>query len=275
MNELTELLGKEHRLDEINQALRNHVRGLKAPVVGALHVTCADESEWECVDSFQRYFVDEMLPSLKFAQRTPFRISNLGGRYEWGAIPVAEHHFATPHSHKSFKVLLIKINTHVAVTGTGLAAQYGTMKRYDTESAACGALHALLAGGDKPFLNDLREAFQAEGSDRLATLLDEQYVDPAYRSLFVALVNARRQCRRAEIEIQNHTPASPTFYLIASCCTLNRAEEDTELLCGLYMADCRYLEPITEYHGLGDDPARYQVEEVLGHLRITDKQLGG
>ena len=166
MSELIELLGKEHRLDEINQALRNHVRGLKAPVVGALHVTCADESEWECVDSFQRYFVDEMLPSLKFAQRTPFRISNLGGRYEWGAIPVAERHFATPQSHKSFKVLLIKINTHVAVTGTGLAAQYGTMKRYDTGSVACGALHALMTGGDKPFLHDLREAFQAEGSDR-------------------------------------------------------------------------------------------------------------
>jgi hypothetical protein len=236
-------------------------------------VTCADESEWECIDSFQRTFVDPLLPSLKFARKAPFRLSNLGARYEPGAVAVAEHHFATPESGQTFKVLLIKINAHVATEGAGSRAVYGRMRRYDTESAACGALHALLAGADRPYLSELRRTFAADGLDRLALLHDEQRVAPAYRSLFVALVSARLQTRRAAQDIENHTPASPTLYAIASCCTLNRPEEDSELLCGVHVADYRAAAPTAEYRGLGDDPTGYVVQYDAGRLRVTDAEL--
>lgn len=246
---------------------------LNPAVVGALHVTCADESEWECIDSFQRCFVNEMLPDLKFGQKTAFHLSNLGGRYEWGAIPVAEHHFATAESHHAFKVMLIRVSAHVATEGNGRAARFGRMRRYDTQSTACGALHALLAGGDKPFLHDLREAFESEGRDRLAMLLDESRVAPTCRGLFVAVVNARLQARRAELEIDRHEPASPTLYLIASCVTLNRPEQDTELLCGLGTIDHRSPAKTIEYLGLGDDPTRYVLHDDPERVRVSDDQL--
>lgn len=271
--DLTEMLGVEHRLADVSRSLRHHVRLLHAPVVGALHVTCADESEWECTSAFQRHFVNDLLPNLKFAEKAPFRLSNLGGRYELGAIPVAEHHFTSTESQDEFKVLFVKINAHVAVDGLGEQAHFGRMQRYDAESTACGALHALMAGQDQPFLDDLRAAFASQQQDRLAALLDEGRVDPRYRSLFAALVNARLQAHRAEIEIENHQPAGPTLYLVASCVTLNRAEEDTEILCGLYTSDQRGAPAANEYRGLGDDPTKYEVRCDLNRLRICDDQL--
>ncbi|MGD8452391.1 MAG: hypothetical protein PVJ57_11280 [Phycisphaerae bacterium] len=270
---LVQLLGREHRLHDVNLALRRYIRDLDAPVVGALHVTCADESEWECIDSFQRSFVAEMLPDLKFARKAPFRLSNLGARYEWGALPVAEHHYATPESRSTFKALLVKLNAHVAVDGFGEQSCYGRMQRYDTHSTACGALHALMAGNDNPSLRDLREAFEEEGIDRLALLADDQRVDPAQRSLFVALINARRQTARVLREIAEHVPASPTFYVVASCVTLNRPAEDTELLCGLALVDHRTGEQTAEYIGLGDDPTRYRVTYEGPTLMVHDDNL--
>ncbi|MCK4342562.1 MAG: hypothetical protein KAY37_12660 [Phycisphaerae bacterium] len=271
--DLNKLLGREHDLDDVNRALRDYVRALDAPVVGAMHITCADESEYECIDSFQRRFVNDLLPDLKFARRAPFRLSNLGGRYEEGALAVAEHHYATPQTHDAFKVLLVKINAHVAIERTGAAARFGRMQRYDTESTACGALHALLDGKQLPALNELRETFESEGVDRLTQLLDPSLVHPQHRSLFVALVNARLQTRRAEQAIQDHTSHSPTLYLVASCVTLNRPEQDTELLCGLYTADQRGGEHTAAYIGLGDDPIRYEVHDDFGRLRVSDNHL--
>jgi len=194
------LLGREGKLDDLNWALRHYVGSFEAPVVGALHVTCADESECECSDAFQRYFVNLLLPDLKFAEKAPVRLSNLGGRYEWGALAVAEQHFATPPSRHAFKVLLVKINAHVGVIGTGAAARYGQIQRYDAESTACGTLHALLAGEQKPYVNDLRHAFLSEHHDRLSPLLDPHQVDPKFRGLLAAITSARLQARRAERE---------------------------------------------------------------------------
>ncbi|MFH1746622.1 MAG: hypothetical protein ABIG44_06205 [Planctomycetota bacterium] len=269
-DKLNELLCLEARLADVARALRQHVRALDAPVVGALHLMCADESEWECGAALQRHFINDLLPDLKFGTKSPFRLLNLGGRYEPGALAVAEHHFTTPETRSAFKVLLVKVNAHVAVDGLGAQALFGHMQRYDSESTVCGALHALLKGGEQPFLNDLRTTFN-EGQDRLAALLDDNLVEARYRSLFVALVNARLQTRRVEQEIAKHEPASPTHYLVASCVTLNRPEEDTELLCGLYTADTR--DASTEYRGLGDDPTKYKVLFEGSRLRVRDDHL--
>jgi hypothetical protein len=275
-DDLRGVLGVEHTLDDVSWALRYYVGALGAPVVGAVHVTCADESERECSDSFQRNFVNVLLPDLKFAEKAAFRLSNLGGRYEWGAIAMAERHFATPESRGAFKVLLVKINAHVAVTGSGEAARFGPMQRYDTTSTACGALHALLEGGQKPFLNDLRHAFQSDGRRRLEMLLDPQQVEPARRTFFAAVVNAQLQARRAEREIYQHMPASPTLYLISSCVTLNRAgQRDSELLCGFGTIDQRTDSRTVEYTGLGDDPTRYRIRHTLGRLCLSDDQWPG
>lgn len=267
---IRKLLGVEHGLDEVTRGLRDYVQRMRPAAVGAMHIACADESEYECVDSFQRGFVNHLLPALKFACRAPFRLSNLGARYERGALPVAEHHYATPETRDAFKVLLIKVNSHVAVDGAGSEACFGRMQRYDTESTACGALHALMDGKSLPALEELRALFASGGRDRLGLLLDPDSVPKQHRSLFVALVNARLQSRRVEQEIKEHGAHSPTVYVVASCVTLNRAERDTELLCGVYTADLRDGGPEPTYVGLGDDPTRYRVADEYGVLRVTE-----
>ncbi len=273
MKLLTDMLGCEYELDHVSRAIKYHVVSQQPAVVGAMHVTCSDESERECAESFQQWFCQELLPELKYWSKSPFRSANLGGRYEWGAVPIAEHHFATQESSRSFKLMVIKLNAHVSAVDTPRGARYGRMDRYDGESVFCGAMHALLDGGDLPFLNELQEAFQSEGRDRLQPLRDPQQVDPALRALLTAAVSVRLQARRAMLDIQDHQPRTPTLYYVLPCVTINRRQRDTELVCGIYTADHRDATRRDEYFGLSDDATRYQVTFRSRMLRITDKAL--
>ena len=165
MHLLSELLGVESGLEEISAALRRQTQREHPPVVGAVQVNCSDESERECLEAFQKTFVECLLPELKFWSKSPFRCCNLGGRYEWGAVRIAEQHFALPESGESFMAMVVKINSHVSVRQTPEGFVFGPMDRYRTESAACGALHALLEGTTQPFTHELSEAFTSEGHD--------------------------------------------------------------------------------------------------------------
>ncbi len=110
LEQIERLLGQERSLGEVCQSLFHFSHALQASVVGALHVTCADESELECVTAFQRGFAQTLLPPLKFAVQSPFRLANLGGRYEWGAIGIAEDHYQAHTEGHGFKFILVKIN---------------------------------------------------------------------------------------------------------------------------------------------------------------------
>lgn len=265
------LIGRERRLEEVTRAIRGYVQELRPPVVGAMHLTCADEAERECVDEFQRNFVRYLLPTLKFFAKAPFRAANLGGRYEWGSARIAEDHFAMAKGADRWKLLVVKINAHVSVEETRDGPVYGRMERYDSESVYCGALHSLLDEGVLPFADDLRESFGTEGLDRLAELRDPAQVDPAVRSLLAAVTSARLQARRAVIDIQDWTPRSPTLYLVLPCVTLNRRVHDTEVLVGVYTCDRRAGERHDEYCGLGDLPSEYAVETKLGTVSVRDE----
>lgn len=274
MNEATFMMGKEHDLDRVNDALRDHVRSLGMVAVGALHVTCSDEVEYECMSSFQDRFVRHLLPDLKLFRRTAMHSANLGGRYEWGSVDFAQQHYAGASLKDGRLVLLIKINAHVAVEESDAGPRYGTMSRYDRSSSACGALHAMLAGSAEPYARQLREMFHWEGVDRAAMLLDPRRVDPEVRSLLLAVVSARLQARQAILEIQDRQTTTPTVYLIVPCVTLNRHDRDTELLCGLYTANAEGYKCDAEYAGLGDDPSLYEVGHDSGRLVISDEHLG-
>jgi hypothetical protein len=195
---------------------------------------------------------------------------NLGGRYEWGAVRIAEHHYALPETRDTWKVIAVKINSHVAVSGEGENVTFGPMDRYHTDSVACGALHGLLDGGDMPFARDLRKVFHLEGKDRVAVLNDPDQVEPSVRALYAAIVNARMQAQTAVLDIQDFRPVTPTVYVVVPCVTLNKPGPDTELLCGFYVADHRGDEATLAYQGLGDDPARYRLRSVLPRLQIED-----
>ena len=76
------------------------------------------------------------------------KLSNLGGRYEWGAAPLAEDHFQSHRSATGFTLLVAKINAHVAFeeipTATETSATYrlGVWDRYGRDSTSCGALNS-------------------------------------------------------------------------------------------------------------------------------------
>ncbi len=268
---LHKLIGREADLERVAAALRDCAKTFGTPVVGAHHVVCSDESEVECVDAFQRVFVEPLLPSLGPEKKSAFRTSNLGARYEWGAARIAEHHYATPQSRRSAKCMVIKVNGHVSELHTPDGKRYGPMDRYQTESSACGALHALLGGAREPFTAELRETFTTGGNDRIATLLDSNRVDPTYRYLLAAIVSARLQADRALADVREHQEMTPTVYLIVPCVTLNRPGPDGEIVCGFYVADYRDDESKVEYFGLGDEPARYRVMYKDDHLRVMDE----
>ncbi len=274
MDQLTEFVGAEHGLDVGARALKDYAQRTGAPVVGALHLTCSDESERECVEAFQRCFVEPLLPGLTPWNKSAFRTSTLGGRYEWGSLPIAELHFATVLTQASFKCMVVKINAHVSVTQTAQGPAYGPMARYGVASTACGALHAMLEGVRIPFADDLREMFVSEGMDRLAMLRDPECVDPAYRHLFASVANARLQARRVVLEIQDRAPTSPTVYVVVPSVTLNRPGYDTEFVCGVYAADVRTDQGVIEYCGLGDDPSRYVMRCEGDHIRVADDGIG-
>jgi len=273
MKEMVRLLGSEHAMDDLPQALARYARSFRPATIGAMQITCADELECECVRAFQRNIADELLPELEFGQKSAFRLANLSGRYEPGALPVAEHHFATPESVKGFKVLLVKINAHVAVESSGSDFRFGALRRYGQPSVACGALHALLEGREQPLTAELERVFRADDKDRLAVLRDPKRVPAGRRALLAALVHVRLQTRRIATEIGRHKPASPTVYVVAACTTLNRPTRDTELFCGLYLADQRAAGATPAYYGLGDDPAEYKLSFEHGALHVTDPLL--
>ena len=287
MDRLRQLVGHEKSLKEVTQTLYFSADSLGSAAAGAMHITCADESERECADAFQHGFVRYMLPPLKVDSASTFRLANLGGRYEWGAVRIAEAHFATREAGDRFKLLVVKINAHVAIedhpspqTGSSEMPEtppftLGTWKRYGSESACCGALHALLEGHHEPFAEELREAFGSEGHDRVAALLDESRVDPTYRPLYAAIVSARLQARMVVLDIRDYSPVTPTFFLVLACVTINRHGPDTEILSGIYTVDGRDGGRDATYFGLGDDPGDY--DTLIGsrdRFVVTDEHVG-
>ena len=270
METIHKLVGRELDSDELNHALKSFAQGYRAPVVGAMHLTCADESERECVDSFQGTFVQSLLPNLKLAHQSAFRLATLGAHYEWGAVRIAEAHYATPKTRDSFKVLAVKVNSHVSVDKTPEGLVFGKMLRYQARSQYCGALHAMMEGGNQPFVPRLKEVFSSEGKDRLAILLDPDRVNPQFRALYAAAVMARLQARNVVVDIQDHQPLTPTLYFVIPCINLNRRDRDTEILCGVYTSDRRDESSVDEYCGFGDDPSKFELSEEWGKLRLHE-----
>lgn len=277
LDRLLEIIGKERSLREVNQTLQFAANALRPRTVGALHITCADESESECADAFETGFVRYLLPPLKVGRPVPMRLANLGGQYEWGAIRILEAHFATPASRDSFKLILIKVNAHVGAAaerlGLNAPRSFGVIRRYGIDSPCCGALDAVLGGSTQEFTEGLRELLGSEGLDRESMLRDPARVDPAFRALVAALVSSRLQARKAVLDIQDYAPQTPTYWMIVPSTTLNLPDRDSEIVAGVYVLDGRAGERRVHYRGLGDDPSAYRIAVGAHGLDVTDEHV--
>jgi len=266
---LYDLIGEERPMAEVERALRSYVQGERPPVVGALQLTCSDEAEYEVANVFRRDFVRALLPALHFDDKAPFLTATLGARYEWGSARVAEDHFAQAAGAEDWKLMVLKLNAHVGADPADGRPATGWLSRFGKPSTCCGALHAMLDGDTRPFAEELTETFAVEGVDRVAQL---RAVPEEHRMLLAAVTQARLQARRAMLDVQDHTPATPTVTLILPCVSFNRRHHDTELVVGAYVCD-RRGEPHDEYCGLGDRPAEYAVSGGSGSLRVEDAGL--
>jgi hypothetical protein len=88
------------------------------------------------------------------------------------------------------KVLVVKIDSHVAVRDTPGGAVYGRLMRYGRDSACCGTLAMLMKGSPLPAVRELAKVFSLDGRDRLGVLRDAHRVPPEQRALLAAVVGA-------------------------------------------------------------------------------------
>ena len=265
------LIGVEAKLDSISATLREYVESLAPAAVGACHVSCSDESERECAEAFRRWFAGRLLPELKPAERAVFRTVNLGARYESGAVRVADEHYAAPPgSSRGCNLMLVKINSHVAVRDLSAGPEYGWLERYGRRSACCGALAAMLEGSQLPAAKELERLFAHDGRDRAGLLRDKNIVPLRLRALLAAVLNARLQAGRAAADVAEHRPHAAAVYVIVPCVTINRPGPDTELVVGHYEIDWTGDAAVSTYRGLGDDPAAYRVSHLQRRATIED-----
>ena len=272
MENLARLYGHERSLEETSQVLHFAVRSLAPHRVGAMHVTCADEAEIENIRAFERGFVQFTLPSLKSGLQSPFTLANLGARYEWGSVRVAENHFTDDLDDEARPLLLVKINAHCGCeSAPDGGVVLGHRHRYGHDTLCCGLLAALMQGSDIPAAQEVRALFASEGVDRLGMIGSQ--VDPSLRPLVAAIVSARLQARAAMLDIADHAASTRTAFLVLACVSLNRPGPDTELLVGSYLLDARTDAHSIVYRGLGDDPSDYRVRVEDGRFRVFDDHV--
>ncbi len=272
MSVLHNLIGVETAVSEVARAVCLLAQSFEVPIVGGYHVTCSDETEWECAEMFHQVLAESMLPPLKLGRRAAFHTMNLGARYEPGAMRVAEEHYATPEARETTKLMIVKINSHVAVRAMPDGPEYGTLVRYGAESRCCGALWALLEGAVLPALEELQGTFRTNGVDRVDMLRQRRLIPPAHRALLAAVAGARLQAARAVADIAEYHPLWPTVFLVVPCVTINRTESDTELVVGQYGIDATGQRPEIRYRGLGDVPLEYRLRHDYGRVILEDDQ---
>lgn len=258
MNTLETLVGTELPPEDLLRELKFFLHAFSPPVVGAHHLTCSDETEHETAATFRRAFARELLPRLKAGAHAPLRTANLGGRYETGAVRIAESHFAAPESRDAFKALVVKVDSHA---GVGADGAYGMLERYGLRTTCCGALSALVEGVRLPFAEELAQTF----GERLARL---RALAPRTRPLCAALSNAALQAGRVVADVREHAPETPTLYVVVYSVTLNRPGPDTTLFGGVHVVDRRGPGIETKSFGLGDDPAAYRIEDGDRRIRV-------
>ncbi|MFG0319936.1 MAG: hypothetical protein ACF8XB_21875 [Planctomycetota bacterium JB042] len=270
LSNLAELFGREHDSGSIHRELKYKAYGTSAGAVGAVLVCCSDEALNETSDGFVRGFTSEMLPSLKRGLRAPFRNITPGGVYTWGAARIAIGNFSHAVPSDSFLLLVTKVEAHTAVERDGVGVRFGHKRRYAGEGTFCGALDALLAGRTDSWLTPMREAFDAEGKDRVGALREAPEDD---RMLLTAATSARLMARNVAMDMQDFDAPVPTVHLVLHGVVLNKEGADTELLGGAYLLDRRTDRGVQRYLGIGDDPTRYVVEKTDGPVRLHDDEL--
>ncbi|MCR4318589.1 MAG: hypothetical protein NUW37_19785 [Planctomycetes bacterium] len=260
-------VGREMPLKDWRGQLASWVQSFRAKNVGAHLITCSDESERENTNAFNEIIADTILPKLKQGLSSPFRTANLGSRYEWYSIRIAEDHFAG--FSKDPKLMLISFCSHAGKYTLDDRPAFGQFFRYSTPSSACGAINAFLSGSHLPFTIDYDAALGMFGVDRKSMLLNPKVVRERHKSLYTAIATTGLQTMMLLIDIFDYAEQTQTMYLITNVVTINQPGEDTCIVCGLHLAEKSEGAMDVRYFGIGDDPSRYRIADKGGLVTIT------
>jgi len=229
---LAAITGRELELGLLSTTLSDVVGEVTWPTIGAVHITCADEAQQRVIDKVQELLVEPHVTPMASGERTAFRLVNLGGHHEFGALAIAEDHWAGGHdTDHGPKLMVVRADAHVGVDHdpTG-AAVYGRFLRFEHSSIACGALAAVLRGvamrGAEGFVD------QEIRARRILDAFDERT-----RMLAAAICRAELSANDCVDEIAGMAPASPTVWLVVATVTLNHPDRHSSMLTSVRVVD--------------------------------------
>lgn len=247
---LDEVVGRELELGLLTTRLAEVVRAAAFPTVGMVHITCADEAQHRVVGKVQQLLVEPHVTPMASGERTAFRLQNLGGHHEFGALSIAEDHWAGAHDELAGpKLMVVRVDSHVGVdTAEDGHPVYGRFLRFGRASVACGALHAVLRGvamrGAEGFMDH---------HTRARTLTDS--FDETSRMLAAAVCRAELSAQDCLHEIAELDHDTPTVWLVVATVTMNHPDRHSSMLTGVAVRG----EDTTHDHRLGVDVLRYRI----------------
>lgn len=258
--QLNAILGRELELGLLSDALSNVVGAAACPTVGVVHITCADEAQHRVIEKVQELLVEPHVTPMASGERTAFRLINLGGHHEHGALGIAEEHWAGAHDDDRPKLMVVRVDAHVGVDHDPAGRPlYGRFLRFGRSSVACGALAAVLKGvamrGAEGFVdNEVR-------ARRILEAFPEHT-----RMLAAAICRAELSAQDCLDEIHRLEPQSPTVWLVVATVTLNHPDRHSSMLTSTHLVG-----DTTQPHhsGLGTDIDRYQIDHPDDRLVVT------
>lgn len=257
---LGEVLGTELTVGLLSERLGRVVASAEWPALGVVHMTCADEAQQQIIDRVQRHLVEPHATPMASGERNAFRLINLGGHYEMGALDIAENHWAGAHdASRGPKLMVVRADAHVGVDhGPDGEPIYGRFLRFSNASVACGALHSVLKGvairGAEGFVD------QQVRARRILERFDEHT-----QLLAAAVCRAELTARDCLADISHFEPVSPTVWLIVATVTLNHPDTHASVLTSVHLADETGL---VSGSGLGVDVDRYELIQHGDHVQI-------
>ncbi len=263
-------LGVEVALDVFHGTLRRAAQGLhERAECGTMLVTCSDEFMGEVRGAFARDVARPLTAQQMIGSRGTYAVANLGGRFEPGAIALADEHFARrPGSHAP-QTLLIELATHVGRRRKGHESAYGEIDRFGRVSACCGALARLLeappetAAVKHPWFDQLSAFF---GPARLEALRGDH---ASMRLTKAAIVHAVLQAESAIADLMREPPLQPRDVLLVGIVAVNQPGVDGALPVAVHHLrfDGEWLH-MESGAALRSTPAALEVEERGGRLAV-------
>ena len=249
--DLEAIVGRELELGLLSGVLSDTVGAVDVETVGAVHITCADEAQHRVIEKVQELLVERHVTPMASGEHTIFRLINLGGYHEMGALDIAENHWAGAHDPATgSKLMVVRVDAHVGVDADPAGAPiYGHFLRFGHTSVACGALAAVLRGQAMP---------GAEGfvdHEVRARRIIEAFPEHT-RMLAAAICRAELSAADCRREIQTMAHDTPTVWLIVATVTLNHPDRHASMLTSVSVTDEQLVESGA---GLGIDVERYQI----------------